>query len=204
MKMLLNVVAAVALVGAPAVGARQPVPQLPGVPITVMVHDYSGLPRGVLHDMEGETRFVLARAGISVKWLLCHTAESPIIPEACLDEPGPGRYRIHILPEYLESTDLGVAQIEGYHASLSAARIRETSERWLIPLPSLLGYVMAHEIGHLLLGPDHSRTGIMQGMWTKVVCQAVAQHYLDFTSSERDAMHRVLRTALAVRAAEPK
>ncbi|HSU32755.1 MAG TPA: hypothetical protein VLJ11_16120 [Bryobacteraceae bacterium] len=31
--------------------------------------------------------------------------------------------------------------------------------------PKILGAVMAHEIGHLMLGPAHSRNGLMHGAW---------------------------------------
>jgi hypothetical protein len=37
-----------------------------------------------------------------------------------------------------------------------------------LELPVILGCVIAHEIGHLLLGPDsHSESGIMQPRWER-------------------------------------
>ena len=35
-------------------------------------------------------------------------------------------------------------------------------------IPTILGYVIAHEVGHLLLGSNsHSGSGIMQGQWER-------------------------------------
>jgi hypothetical protein len=64
------------------------------------------------------------------------------------------------------------------------------------PSQILLGRVMAHEIGHLLLGANHTRTGIMQGAWSSRQLDMEAAHGMLFTPEQSHAM----KTRLAVQA----
>jgi hypothetical protein len=56
----------------------------------------------------------------------------------------------------------------------------------------VLGYAIAHELGHLLLGPRHAPTGLMSGMWRADDVQAMRRRALHFTITERAAIHRDL------------
>ena len=50
---------------------------------------------------------------------------------------------------------------------------------------SMLGHVMAHEIGHLLLGSNaHSRHGIMQARWKRDQLRSIATGGLLFTPEQ--------------------
>ena len=50
-------------------------------------------------------------------------------------------------------------------------------------MPALLGRVMAHEIGHILLGTHaHSRTGIMRAVWTDHELSTAASQELVLTA----------------------
>ena len=57
----------------------------------------------------------------------------------------------------------------------------------------VLGYVVAHEIGHLLLGPGHSAGGIMTAVWNGKTLAAGRQHWLTFTQAQRNSIRRELR-----------
>jgi hypothetical protein len=54
----------------------------------------------------------------------------------------------------------------------------------------LLGYVIAHELGHLLIGPGHSADGVMRARWGRNEFQALRQRWLRFnrTDAERIRM----------------
>src|SRR5262249_35089222 len=53
----------------------------------------------------------------------------------------------------------------------------------------ILGTVIAHEIGHLLLrSPEHSSKGIMQRNWPSADLQSAAQGRLRFTAEESQRM----------------
>jgi hypothetical protein len=62
----------------------------------------------------------------------------------------------------------------------------------------LLGHVIAHEIGHLLL-PDipHSRTGLMREGWDKLQLIRASARTLTFTPAESALIRRTLRITAA-------
>jgi hypothetical protein len=59
----------------------------------------------------------------------------------------------------------------------------------------ILGYVMAHEVGHLLLGPGHQPTGIMGARWNRDDLQRAACGQLCFSREQAE----LLRAAVAAR-----
>jgi hypothetical protein len=64
----------------------------------------------------------------------------------------------------------------------------------------ILGYAMAHEIGHLLLNLEtHSDAGIMRGNWDGRTLQDACYGYLLFTRQQAG----VMRAELSRRLAEP-
>jgi hypothetical protein len=55
--------------------------------------------------------------------------------------------------------------------------------------PQILGYAMAHEIGHVLLGStQHSSTGIMKGPWGQAEFERLAKGWLGFTAQQCEVM----------------
>jgi hypothetical protein len=44
----------------------------------------------------------------------------------------------------------------------------------------LLGFVIAHEIGHLLLGPGHTPDGVMQAAWGEKQTDAFRRRWFKF------------------------
>lgn len=61
----------------------------------------------------------------------------------------------------------------------------------------ILGHVMAHELGHLLLGAgSHSATGLMHVPWHKKELEMVAQGSLLFTSWEGEKMRQQVLSRL--------
>ena len=55
-------------------------------------------------------------------------------------------------------------------------------------LSDILGHAMAHEIGHLLIGPSHSQVGIMQAEWTREDLASAARNQLSFTPSQLELL----------------
>jgi len=53
----------------------------------------------------------------------------------------------------------------------------------------ILGHAIAHEVGHLLLGPSaHSPSGIMRGVWSPDDLKLMSWTYLLFTPSQSDQL----------------
>ena len=73
------------------------------------------------------------------------------------------------------------------------ARIEALAKRGGSDVAKVLGIVMAHEIGHLLLGRGaHSSAGIMSGRWGKFEMDLVAAGLLGFTKEQADLIRQAV------------
>ena len=63
-----------------------------------------------------------------------------------------------------------------------------------------MGYAVAHEAGHCLLGPGHSYAGLMRGAWNRKDASEMSRLSLHLTKQE--AGKALVRLALAQPAAE--
>jgi hypothetical protein len=53
----------------------------------------------------------------------------------------------------------------GTYASVFVPDVRAQAAGFGVAFDILLGYAVAHEVGHCLLGPGHSYAGLMRGAW---------------------------------------
>lgn len=191
----LNANFTVALVVLCAAAAGQDHSQPTDPALTILVHDYSGLSPAILHDVESQTRLLLSHARLSLEWVLCTGTANVVLPEPCNANLAPGRFTLRILATYPGNQNkrgdpLGSAEIEGLYASLYAGEIRKSADRHGVSLACLMAYAAVHEIGHLLLGPQHSPAGLMQAVWDKAAYRDMAQRWLAFGALESDAMRQ--------------
>jgi hypothetical protein len=197
MKLNLNVGVFLALMAISAFA-----PAAPADPtLTVLVYDYTGLPAAGLRQVESETNLLLSRAGLRVEWSVCHTVWVPEMPEECLANATPLRFVVRIVDHHIGSSEkrgdpLGSAVIANHYATLYAGEIRSSAGRQGLAVASLMAYAAAHEIGHLLLGPQHGPAGIMQAVWGKAAYRDMAQRWLGFGAAERDTMQRRVRESV--------
>jgi hypothetical protein len=70
----------------------------------------------------------------------------------------------------------------------------ELHTSWNVGLPDILGTVITHELGHLLLGSNsHASTGIMRAHWQGEELRRLSRSGLWFTNEQADRMSRRLR-----------
>jgi hypothetical protein len=81
--------------------------------------------------------------------------------------------------------------------------IRRFARRNQADAPDVLAYVVAHEIGHLLLGPGHVEGTIMAARWDARTLAAVRQRRLTFNAAQRAAIYRELRARTTMLAKAP-
>lgn len=67
----------------------------------------------------------------------------------------------------------------------------------------MLGHLIAHEVGHLLLGQgSHSKKGIMLGDWLQTDLEKAAQGRLLFTDRQAKKMRRAVRQRSRIESAD--
>jgi hypothetical protein len=85
------------------------------------------------------------------------------------------------------------AESGGHVAYVFASRVEVLAKRHAVDYGTLLGVVLAHEVGHVLLrGRPHSSVGLMRGVCGGTLLKNVILSRLAFTASEaatiRDAL----------------
>ena len=81
----------------------------------------------------------------------------------------------------------------GKYASLLWDAVQSEAKEKQISSSTLLGYSVVHEIGHCLLGPEHSSAGMMRAGWTRRDARDMDQMRLMFSRSEAQKITARLR-----------
>jgi hypothetical protein len=141
----------------PTIQAAEPGPRL-----VVAIRDYAGVPRQTLDAAEAQLSKIFGRAGVLIEWL-----ESPTCGSAAVDLPvvKPALF-VTLLPNSmaapLRCCSGGFGFALGELVYVFADRTRQAAAQTESDFAAALGLVMAHEIGHVLLGPNgHAPGSIM-------------------------------------------
>jgi hypothetical protein len=100
----------------------------------------------------------------------------------------PAPAALDTLGEAFLPVDNGGYIVEVYYQAAQALASAKEAE-----LTTLLGYVIAHELGHLLLGPGHAAKGVMREAWDRRDLEAIRQECLRFSPVEAASMRRALQ-----------
>ena len=161
--------------------------QRAGLRIHLHIYNYAGVSRESLTRAEHDASRIFQSTGIETGWLDCPLTEEQLSRNSSCEGPSTSsRFMIHLLSNTMaESFPLGhdffgVALLPvrgecfGVTANIFAERVQEMAGS-TESVAVILGAVMAHELGHLLLRhAAHSVAGIMCGQWrTREIERAV-------------------------------
>jgi hypothetical protein len=190
---------------------RQPVKMqeaASGYRLILRVHDYARVKPGTLSPAKGIAEQVFSAIGIELVWFdvpLTHaelansTASLGVLGGAVVD--------VSILPRSmtalakLPELSLGRTPMtqEGDCVTIASVyydRIERSVRYTSASTAQILGYAIAHELGHILLRTTHhSSTGIMIAKWRPTELHHAAQGLLGFTPQQAECM----RAEIAVR-----
>lgn len=180
--------------------------------INVRIYNYAEVAGGVLAKARSESERIFRRAGIETRWLACAVPGSDVETKPpCKAKPGATDIQVRILPKKMAQglmkhhSEFGLAFTApgdgfGSNASIFYHRVEELSERRHTSKSLLLGHLIAHEVGHLLLGSNsHSRSGIMHVPWDRAQVERASLGTLLFTGREPDKMrNQVFRRMRAI------
>jgi hypothetical protein len=171
--------------------------------VEVLIYNYAQVPRKILGQAEVEATRIYLRTGIVVEWLACPLtpAEADQFPE-CQVPLTPTRLVLRIFSDSraermgLTDSTFGSTLFPDNGGFPTVAQVcgrcsEELARGDSAMYARILGDIMAHELGHLLLGKNrHSRAGLMHVPWSKPELKSVAEGTLLFTSKERDWLRR--------------
>src|SRR3984893_16912244 len=202
-----------------ALAQMPPPPTSLGPEMSISVHNYADVPTTMLSAAEDQAREIYHRAGLETVWVNCSPKLEKIEPESC-HFSDTTHLTLKISPhafnaQVRDRADvLGTAYPDdkgvGYFAYVFYDRVQELAERQRLG-QALLADVMAHEIGHLLLGSNsHSLSGIMCAHWNYDQVRNIAEGVMSFIPAQSRMMRDRLRDRqgrrldLAVTAQEQK
>jgi len=155
--------------------------------LMILVNSVPGVPIDVLLRAKGETARIYADAGVRLAWsdpsgtLPCLTVMLVSNPDTWPERVGPNA--LGAAP--------GTAEGMGRLAYAFYGRIGATAQQHRTDVGKLLGYVMAHELGHILLaGGSHSPTGIMSDRWGQLKMVLIAEGFLRFTKEQAESIRK--------------
>jgi len=158
--------------------------------ITVQIYNWASVATQILAAAEGDATRIFREAGVAPSRLNCplsilEAQANPICIEAC---PA-SRLAVRIISEIaanLANTSVGVALTEGgIYATIFYPRVNKYAQEGIASHSQILGHAIAHEMGHLLLGPaPHTRFGIMHGEWTAADLQGMAMGAFHFSPQQ--------------------
>jgi hypothetical protein len=172
-----------------------------GQQMNVAICNLGGVGGSVIAGAKAETALVYRSAGVEIVWHECDT-----FPSASAQARDPwfivrlrtDRPPLTVGPASLDV--MGKAFVEdhgGYMADAYFQAIQATSELHRGDSGVLLGFVMAHELGHLLLGAGHTPDGVMQAAWGQKQMDALRQRWLRFTEECATRIRRALEARTA-------
>jgi hypothetical protein len=173
----------------------------PPTAVTVLVYNYTQASPSTLAAAEREATRILGAAGAAVVWVNCWDKRQlgAELIELCTKgwtSQTPGLRLIPGTNKFLYG-ELGEASIPVYATIYHENLVRKAKEDDATSeLPILMGCVIAHELGHLLLGnPHHSTAGIMQANWGASQFQQALRGRLLFTKEQARMIRGQVLTA---------
>jgi hypothetical protein len=161
----------------------------PAGEITLRV-EARNVPGMLLTTAEREAARILSQAGVQVRW------KSPDQPRTA------GRHGPECTDQAVDVSDISILIQDrtatndhpgalayampfaptGFRVVIFYDRVLFTTDR---PSAELLGHVIAHEVGHMLIGTvSHAPAGVMKARWTVQELAVMRSHPLPFASSD--------------------
>jgi len=193
---------------------RVPVDKNKGVPdpnptIRVGVVNFTSVSQEILGEAEHEAGRILSKAGLRTVWVNCSGGHSTTVPQDPCQELLATDIWVRVISEpiqnELQDTVFGFAIVPVLATVYYEAVRRAKSDGGEFDIPIILGCVIAHEIGHLLLGSNsHSGSGVMKPRWKRKQFRQAMTGILLFTAEQAKHIQAEAQTRMRLQAARIK
>lgn len=179
-------------------------------PVAVSIFNDARAPQTVLFEAQEVATSVMRTAGIALDWIDCGAPGARITDSGCAAIAYPRHFSVRLIPavnprkgDIFGESIQDEAGVGGYALVYYAGMAGSDSTR-SVRLGKLLGLVVAHELGHLLLGRNsHADCGLMAAVWQADELQLAAHGRLLFSAEEADRMHqRYLAAGVVARSSQ--
>ena len=143
-------------------------------------------------------------AGIPIVWRYCRGELAVQSEVSCAGELEFNEIVVRLQPRGPRDTVnerklvLGQAIVTaegGSYVTISVSAVRAQAAEFGMDFALLLGYAVAHEVGHCVLGPDHSYAGLMRGIWDRKDALDMSRRRFHLTEQEARTAARRLTPA---------
>jgi hypothetical protein len=162
--------------------------------IIIRVYSDVALSNQILSQAEAEGTRIFQQAKVQTVWVNCESSFTPTASH-CHDAPDGKHLVLRIVPKALSAADsiFGMAFLAanggGVYGDVFFDSIEVLHRDYGASSGRVLGHVMAHEVGHLLLGTNsHSLIGIMRPSWHGEELRMLAMGSLFFTPEQARVM----------------
>ena len=192
--------------GAGSVSARTQHAE-PPVRVAVSIFNDALVEQTVLRGAQSRAEEVMKAGGIELVWLDCGTPGHWAAQEMrCSDIAFPAHLSARLVANTSPSSRDAFGESftngkgEGSYANVYVAPLAQAKVLGVLTEGELIGYVIAHELGHLLMGNDsHGEIGLMRSVWRAPEVELALRGTLFFTEAEKDKMRRRVLSAAAHR-----
>jgi hypothetical protein len=166
------------------------------IKIQIVVYDSGKIGLKTLSAAESVTGEILSAAGLDSKWTAGPISDLERLgmdftawtPAECANASSPDFLRVQVVahaPVGFQAQALGFSlpcATTGIQATLYADRVAKVSGPMAPTFSRVLGYAMAHELGHVLLHSGrHDHIGLMKGAWSRSDWQRAAVSIIPFS-----------------------
>jgi hypothetical protein len=168
--------------------------------MTVAVCNVGELPALVIEHAEAEAAYVFQSMGVEIRWTGCgaevDAADTGMRPDFIV-RARVGGHLPKAGPTSLEAMGRAFMNVDGTGnmADVYFGAIRELTMLYPVAqADQLVGYTMAHELGHLLIGAGHRPNGLMRAALSKKELEALSHRHLKFNDAEQAAILHKLQS----------
>jgi hypothetical protein len=158
--------------------------------LVIGLYDYSDLSAKETTRLIEAADQAFGHSGIHLVWRHCRGVLA-VTPEiACQGEIQGNEIVVRLQPGGPTSSNqdkMGSAVVNaegGTYATVFVPAVRAQAAGFGVAFDILLGYAVAHEAGHCLLGPGHAYAGLMRGAWNRKDAGEISRLSLHLTKQE--------------------